>query len=408
MSSKHRSDGEGSIFQRKDGKWVAAISTGNDHTGKRQRRTRITKTRKEATKKLQELRAEAAQGPKLTNENITLTDWCHYWCEEFSPLTASPATVTDYRWTLDRYVLPYIGKHRVRDLTPLHCASFQKSLLSKNYATETVRHARRPLSAALRHAELEGLILVSPLRAVPQPKKKPGIAKIKSLTREQAQTLLTVAAESDPVLHAVVALTLSRGLRRGEALGLLKSHLDFDNEVIHIQQRIREERLLTRDGEYVIELLTAPPKTFKSRRDLTLSGEVKKALRRVLHQQKKDRLAAGEAWHESDHVFTTRLGKPLYPSNVSKRLKRLLKENGLPDVGAHALRHTWTVLSMEAGVRVEEAQEALGHESIETTKNIYAHSVKGLAKRAFDTFDESMIVKTRLTGLPHTAHNHER
>jgi integrase len=219
---------------------------------------------------------------------------------------------------------------------------------------------------------------------------------------------LAVAAESDPVLHAVVALTLGRGLRRGEALGLLKSHLDFDNEVIHIQQRIREERLRTRDGAYITELLTAPPKTFKSRRDLTLTGEVAKALKRVLLQQKKDRFAAGEAWHVSDHVFTTKLGKPLYPSNVSKRLKKLLKENGLPEVGAHALRHTWTVLSIEAGVRVEEAQEALGHESIETTKNIYAHSVKGLAKRAFDTFDESMVVKTRFTGLPHTAHNHER
>ena len=408
MSSKHRSDGEGSIFQRKDGKWVAAISTGNDHTGKRQRRTRITKTRKEATKKLHELRTKAAQGPKLTNENITLTDWCHYWCEEVSPLTASPATVSDYRWTLDHYVLPLIGKHRLRDLTPHHCASFQKALLDRGLSVETVRHARRPLSAALKQAERERIFIVTPLRAIPQPKKKPGDAKIKALTREQAQTLFAAAAKADPVLHAVVALTLGRGLRRGEALGLLKSHLDFDNEVIHIRQRIREERLRTRDGEYVIELLTAPPKTFKSRRDLTLSGEVAKALKRVLLQQKKNRLAAGEAWHESDHVFTTKLGKPLYPSNVSTRITKLLKENGLPKVGAHAFRSTWTVLSMEAGVRVEEAQEALGHESIETTKNIYAHSVKGLAKRAFDTFDESMIVKHRPTGLPNTAHNHER
>ena len=54
----------------------------------------------------------------------------------------------------------------------------------------------------------------------------------------------------------------------------------------------------------------------------------------------------------------------------------------------HGLRRTWATLSVEAGVRIEQAQEALGHESIETTKNIYVTAVPALARRAFETFDE--------------------
>ena len=44
---------------------------------------------------------------------------------------------------------------------------------------------------------------------------------------------------------------------------------------------------------------------------------------------------------------------------------------------------------IEVGVRIEEAQEALGHESIETTKNIYAHHTSNIGFKAFEQFDAS-------------------
>jgi integrase len=87
-------------------------------------------------------------------------------------------------------------------------------------------------------------------------------------------------------------------------------------------------------------------------------------------------------------VFTTKNGDPRYPSNVYAQYKKLLKQTGLPDITLHDLRRTWATLSIEAGVRIEQAQEALGHESIETTKNIYVTAVPALARRAFETFDE--------------------
>ena len=389
MSTKKRVDGEGSLYQRKDGKWVTTISLGFDHTGKRKRRSRVSNTRNEAVKKLRDLQAEAAEGPALVDEHITLTKWCHQWCETIAPLTAKASTVADYRWTLDHYVLPHIGHLKVRALTPQHCAQLQQKLLNAGLSPNTVRHARRPLSAALTQAERDLLIRFNPLRSIRQPRiDKTGFDKVNVLTRDQAQLLLDAAKQVDPILHGVVVLGVCRGARRGEILGLRWQDVDLEKGIIHIRQQLREERREARGGGYVVELRTGPPKTKKSRRDLTIDSRIASALKRIHLQQAKWRLACGPDWVDSGFVFTTKNGDPRYPSNVYAQYKKLLKQTGLPDITLHDLRRTWATLSVEAGVRIEQAQEALGHESIETTKNIYVTAVPALARRAFETFDE--------------------
>ena len=43
-----RSPGEGTVYQRADGKWVAEVPLPNDHLGRRRRRKRIANTKKQA------------------------------------------------------------------------------------------------------------------------------------------------------------------------------------------------------------------------------------------------------------------------------------------------------------------------------------------------------------------------
>ena len=50
MTSKRRANGEGSIYQRRDGRWVASFPLGKTHDGKRQRIVRYAKTKKEAVR----------------------------------------------------------------------------------------------------------------------------------------------------------------------------------------------------------------------------------------------------------------------------------------------------------------------------------------------------------------------
>ena len=94
-------------------------------------------------------------------------------------------------------------------------------------------------------------------------------------------------------LGAIIVLTLYRGLRRSEVLGLRWSDIDFDEQTIHVQQRLREERRYGKDGKYYVKILFGPPKTLKSNRKISLNEIIEQNLKRVKALQNTWRLQAG-------------------------------------------------------------------------------------------------------------------
>ena len=398
MSTRRRANGEGSIYRRNStGQWVAAITVSG--TVPLVKRTRTAKTRAEANRLLRQLQAEVDEGPLLDDNRITIADWCHQWCDTIAPQNASPATVSDYYWTLDHYVLPHLGGYQLRELAPHHIAEFQKALIASGKAKGTVRHARSPLSAALNHAVRCSMIRTNPCAVVPQPRNDNKVARTKkSLTYDEAQRLLDATRAAEPNLRAFIEFGLYRGPRRGEILGLKWADIDADAEVIRIRRRLRKERLRAKDGTYVVQLRAGKPKTPKSQRDLSLRGPVGATVRALRAHQNRRRLAAGTNWGDSGYLFTTTNGDPVYPSNMYRRYKELLAANDLQNISFHDLRRTWATLGVAAGIPIEQAQEALGHSRIETTKNVYVGAVPVLAQRAFDAFDDYLDAPRRPAG----------
>ena len=390
MSTRRRANGEGSIYRRNStGQWVAAITISGGHGTPPAKKTKHAKTRTEANRLLRQLQAEVDEGPLLDDNRITVADWCHQWCDTIAPQNAIPATVSDYYYTLDHYVLPHLGGYQLRELAPRHVAEFQNALIASGKTKGTVRHARSPLSAALNHAVRCSMIRTNPCAVVPQPRRDNKVGRTKkSLTYDEAQRLLNATRDAEASLRAFVEFGLYRGPRRSEILGLKWTDIDADAEVIRIRRRLREERLRAKDGTYVVRLRAGTPKTPKSQRDLSLRGPVGATVRALRADQNRRRLAAGTDWGDSGYLFTTTNGDPVYPSNMYRRYKKLLATNGLPNISFHELRNTWATLSLEADIRIEQAQEALGHSRIETTKNVYVGAVPVLAQRAFDAFDD--------------------
>lgn len=54
------------------------------------------------------------------------------------------------------------------------------------------------------------------------------------------------------------------------------------------------------------------------------------------------------------------------------------------------IRHTHTLLLIEANVHIKEIQERLGHSDISTTMDIYAHMTKNIKKEASTKFSNLM------------------
>ena len=67
-----RGNGEGSIYQRKDGRWMGSITTGRNENGKVVRKTVYGKTKQEVIKKMDSIKHELSIGTYAEPNNITV------------------------------------------------------------------------------------------------------------------------------------------------------------------------------------------------------------------------------------------------------------------------------------------------------------------------------------------------
>jgi integrase len=136
-----RGAGEGAVFQRSDGYWVGRVELGRSSTGRRLRGQVVRRTKQSVLNGLRELQrqAEAGVAPDKTR---TVTQYLHWWLENVAPETVSPDTLVDYRWQLEHYVIPHVGRMRLAKLTPADVQKMLRSLEKAGYSPRTRQYAR--------------------------------------------------------------------------------------------------------------------------------------------------------------------------------------------------------------------------------------------------------------------------
>jgi integrase len=94
------------------------------------------------------------------------------------------------------------------------------------------------------------------------------------------------------------------------------------------------------------------------------------------HRDKQKQLSesAGAVWSNPDNlVFTDELGGNLKHITVYKNYKQVVSALGVPDTRFHDLRHSYAVLSLQAGDDVKTVQQNLGHATSSFTLDVYGH-----------------------------------
>ena len=130
------------------------------------------------------------------------------------------------------------------------------------------------------------------------------------------------------------------------------------------------------------------PKTEKSRRQVSLPEFVVTALKSHRGRQAGERLALGAAWQESGLVFTTTIGTPLDPRNVSRQFSDAARRVGLGDWHVHELRHSAASLMIAQGIPIEVVSSVLGHANIRMTVDTYGHVGPAAGKPAAAAMDD--------------------
>ena len=302
-----------------------------------------------------------------------LTTYCDEWLTEKKG-DIRQSTWETYEIYLRLHIKPFFEPlgMKLKDLTPKDVKNFYQYLCEK-----TTRNGQ-PLSgrSIKKIAALLKLILTdavniediprNPALTVPIPKQLDAEPfKGQALTVDECKKLLEALKGNE--LEALVRLTLIYGLRRSEVLGLRWSAVDFDRESVEINHtRVRVTTLTASDTT----------KTASSHRIYPMTSEVRDLLMSVKAKQDEYKELFGDCYIETDYVFTRNDGKPLMPDSVSQQFSKLLKDNGLPPIRFHDLRHTCASLLQESGWSEADAKEWLGHSDIQTTINIYTHLSK--------------------------------
>ncbi|WP_405690810.1 tyrosine-type recombinase/integrase [Streptomyces sp. NBC_00057] len=398
---KARANGEGTIYQRKDGGWEAAgYVLAADGTRKRVRVYGIT--RREAADKLAEKIADSNRGIPVATADSTVSDYLTYWLGSVAVHRLRENTHTRYATCVRLHLIPGLGTKKVARLTAKDVRIFLDRLRAtcqcctqaldterkkccavgeccqKRLSALTVAYVHSVLKSALEHAVREDELARNVARNVKTTTHQP--RRFRPLTGAEARQFLD-AARADR-LHALYELALRTGLRKGELLGLHWEDLDLNSGTASIRRSLQR----TRTGG----LTHLPTKTRASERRIALPTECIHSLKKHQERQDKERETAGPDWRDNSLVFTTPTGRPLDPANLTRRFRSFLNRAGLRRIRFHDLRHSTATLLLEQGVDLVVIKELLGHAHIGVTAGVYAHVRLRLQRQAIEALGNAL------------------
>lgn len=377
--AKRRKAGEGSLSKRKDGRWEARVVVSYDEKGLPKTKNVTAKTKIECLEKLERLKAELGAVTKKTTSTLSFGEWIDFWYQTYCKNTLKESTQATYEQRIYKQINPKIGHHPLNQITTGLLEKFYAQLKAKGrlvrrdiygpgLANSVIRSIHAHCRAALDKAVAEKLIRQNPAIGCKLPSKKS--AEIKILTPEAMQKLLFQAQKED--FYEMFVLDLATGLRRGEVVGLQWKDINFEKGTLSVTKQIRYVK-----GKLVI----APPKTKASERTIILPPP-------ILEMLAEYRKTVDSIW-----LFPSPVKKedvPRDPSACRKALARILKRAECEHVPFHAMRHTFASNAFHYGMDVKTLASTIGHESVETTLNVYAHSSEQMKRDAAKKIDEAI------------------
>ena len=368
---RKRSNGEGTVYPRSDGRWGATILLADGSRG-----TVYARTERDALEKMRELMRARDKGMPVITSNQTTGKYLEQWLEDTARPSVRPKTYDSYRLNVQR-LLPLIGSIRLGNLSPAHVQSAYAALHRRGLSPRSIHHAHTVLHGALGKAVRWGMITRNPTDGATRPRIPR--REMNTLNRDEVQRLFE-ATEEDQCHHALWVVLATTGLRLGEALGLRWEDIDLERGRLTVRRALQRQR---QKGLVFVE-----PKSSHSRRTVDLAARTVATLTRHRILQNKARLKSGAAADAPYSVFCHENGLPLDASGVTRRFDKILKAAGLPDIRVHDLRHTAASLLLLGQVHPKVVQEMLGHSTITLTLDTYSHLVPSLQAQVADHMDQ--------------------
>lgn len=317
------------------GNWRVQLYVGKDANGKRMFKSFTAETKKEA----EYAAAEYNLTRKATPQKMTVGEAIDKYIASKENIL-SPTTMHSYR-AIRRSNFQGIMNIPLNKLTQEH-VQLEVNTAAKTLSPKTVSNAHGLLTAAL------GVYLPDFTLKTTLPKKQ---RKIKTLT--QPDVIMKIVKGTEIELPVLLALWL--GLRMSEIRGLKRSSVS--NGYITI-----ENVIVNAEGKDIEKKAT---KTLTSTRRLKSPYYITELIERT----------------EGEYI------SPLSGRTIYFRFVKLLKDNGLPHMTFHDLRHLNASVMLQLGIPDKYAMERGGWATNSTLKNVYQHTFSNEREAVDDRVD---------------------
>ncbi len=116
-SNTRGAQGDGSIRQRKDGRWEARYTVGTDPgSGKQVQKSIYGKSQDEVRKKLKLITADIDKGVFTEPSKLTVGKWLDQWIADYNS-DVKQSTLEQYKYQIRVHLKPGIGSVKLTELT---------------------------------------------------------------------------------------------------------------------------------------------------------------------------------------------------------------------------------------------------------------------------------------------------
>jgi integrase len=376
-SHKRRDPGDGSIFQRSDGRWVARL---RDSAGRP--RYLYAKDRAHAKQRLTEAQTVVHTGQPFPDQRMTFGRYLLDWVAGLGAASVKPRTVAYYETYVRRHLLTSdLAQKPLSRLEPADLRRLYAAKLNSGLSSTSVHHIHAVIHVALQRAVDDG-ILGRNVAALVGRSNRPKVRRVEMNTiadGDQPRRFLEAAKRER--LEALLLLAITTGMRRGELLALRWKDVDLDRGTLAVTGSLQ--------GVSRPTLNIATPKSGKSR-SVALGTTAVNVLREHRKHQAQEQLLVGGEWRDLGLVFSTEFGDFLSPTTLRLALRRTLTRADLPAIRFHDLRHSAATLMLSRGVHPKMASEMLGHSTIAITLDLYSHVTANMQRQAADAIDSAL------------------
>lgn len=211
-----RSNGEGSIYKRADGRWCGSYYVGG------KRKSVYGKTRKDVKELLEQRMQEKEE---QQHEICSVENWIKEYLENYKRNELKASTYGTYLVYYRKHILESeIGKKNLNELKTDDLQHYYNRMQNEGLSAKTIRHLSVIINEALNQAVRMDKIKVNVNSAVVLPKKAKFTGEV--LSKEDVVKLTTEAKGES--LYPLVMLTIFTGMRKGEVLGLTWDNVHWE------------------------------------------------------------------------------------------------------------------------------------------------------------------------------------